>query len=203
MKKKVIENHKSYLERTELFKSFGYDPEKERDFIIDKALPFSEKILEVGSGKGHFALALAKRGYDLTSVDISEEEQEIASLNLQYFGMEKQIVFKIENAEELSFPDSSYDTVFSINTVHHLISPLKAVDEMIRVVSLYGKIILSDFTKEGFDIVDKINLQEGKKHEVGNIGLSEIGVYMREKGFKVEKYEDEYQEILVAYRQII
>jgi len=35
--KKVLENHKRYLERKALYKSFGYDVDKERAFVIEKA----------------------------------------------------------------------------------------------------------------------------------------------------------------------
>ena len=71
MEKEVLENHKRYLERVKLYRSFGYDLEKERDFILDKSLPISGEILEIGTGKGHFALVLAKRGFRFTSIDIS------------------------------------------------------------------------------------------------------------------------------------
>ena len=85
MEKEVLENHKKYLDRVNFYRSFGYDLEKERDFILDQSLPISGDILEIGTGKGHFALALAKRGFSFTSIDISEEEQGIAKLNIQYY----------------------------------------------------------------------------------------------------------------------
>ena len=47
MENEILENHKKYLERKALFKSFGYDLEKERDFILDQAKPVYGKILEV------------------------------------------------------------------------------------------------------------------------------------------------------------
>jgi len=73
--KEALANHKIYTERVNFYRSFGYDLEKERDFILDKSLPISGEILEIGTGKGHFALALAKRGYNFTSIDISAQEQ--------------------------------------------------------------------------------------------------------------------------------
>ena len=89
MEKEILENHKKYLDRVSFYRSFGYDLEKERDFILDKSLPIAGKILEIGTGKGHFALALAKRGFNFTSIDMSEEEQKIAKLNTQYYDLEK------------------------------------------------------------------------------------------------------------------
>ena len=200
--KKVLENHKRYLERKALYKSFGYDVDKERAFIIEKAQPIFGDILEVGTGKGHFALALAKEGYKFISVDISEEEQRIAKLNLRYFGLEKSVDFRIENAECLSFKDKSFDVIFAVNALHHFANPYKVIDELVRVVKFEGKIILSDFTKEGLGFMDKIHAIEGRKHEVSKITLADIKRYLKNKGFMVTKASSKFQEVLVAYHQL-
>lgn len=200
MEKAVIENHKRYLERKALYQSFGYDIDKERDFIIEKAQPLYGEILEAGTGKGHFALALAKEGYKLTTFDISEEEQGFAKLNLKYFGLDHLVDFCIENGEHLSFKDRSFDVVFSINTIHHFLNPYKVIDELIRVLSFEGKLVLSDFTEKGLEIVDKIHASEGRVHEVNKTTLSNIDKYLINKGFSPEKHRNSFQEVLIARR---
>lgn len=203
MEEKLLENHKRYLKRINFYKNFGYDVEKERKFILEKACPLYGDILEVGTGKGYFTVELAKEGYGFTSIDISDEEQEFARLNTKYFGFEKLVDFKIENAEKLSFDDTSFDIIFSINTIHHLINPIKVMDELIRIVTLEGKIILSDFTKEGLEIIDKIHASEGRKHEAGRMILSDISEYLESKRFSIQKHTSRFQDVLIAYRQII
>jgi len=196
----VIENHKKYLERKSLYKSFGYDVDKERAFIIEKARPFHGKILEAGTGKGHFAFALAKEGYKFTTFDISEEEQKFAKLNLKFFGLDHLADFRIENGEQLSFKDKSYDVVFSVNTIHHLLNPYQVIDELIRVLSFEGKLVLSDFTKDGLKVMDKIHASEGNKHEVSKITLLDIEQYLITKGFRISKVNSRFQEVLIAER---
>jgi len=203
LEEKLLENHKRYLKRINFYKNFGYDVEKERKFILEKACPLYGDILEVGTGKGYFTVELAKEGYGFTSIDISDEEQEFARLNTKYFGFEKLVDFKIENAEKLSFDDTSFDIIFSINTIHHLINPIKVMDELIRIVTLEGKIILSDFTKEGLEIIDKIHASEGRKHEAGRMILSDISEYLESKRFSIQKHTSRFQDVLIAYRQII
>ena len=203
MDKEVLENHKRYLERKALYKSFGFDIDNERDFIIEKAQPIYGDILEAGTGKGHFALSLAKAGYNFTTFDISETEQAFAKLNLKYFGLETKAVFCIENGESLSFKDKSFDIIFAVNILHHLISPYKVVDEFIRVLSFEGKIIISDFTKEGLEIMDKIHALDGKTHEVSKTTLSDIKSYLVNKRFRTKEHKSKFQEILIIYRQTI
>ncbi len=203
MDSEVLENHKRYLERKALYKSFGCDIDKERAFIIEKAQPIYGDILEAGTGKGHFALALAKEGYRFTTFDISEQEQKFARLNLKYFELDHLVDFRIENGECLSFKDKSFDIIFSINTFHHLVNPYKVLDELIRLVSFEGKLVLSDFGKEGMALMDKIHASEGRKHEVSKTTLVDTERYLIEKGFKIDKASSKFQEILIAYHQLI
>jgi len=203
LEKEVLENHQRYLERKDLYKSFGCDIDKERDFIIAKAHPFYGDILEAGTGKGHFALSLAKQGYRFTTFDISAEEQKIAKLNLKYFGLDNLADFRIENGEHLSFGDKMFDMVFSVNTLHHLISPYKVIDELIRVLSFEGRFILSDFTLDGFRLMDVIHKKEGNIHQVSTVTMWDIEKYLAMKSFKIEKHKSQYQEVLIAYHQLI
>jgi len=199
----LLANHKRYLERKALYSSLGYDVDKERAFILDKAQPLYGDILEAGTGKGHFALELAKAGYSFITFDISETEQAFAKLNLRYFGFEKQVDFRIENGETLSFKDKSFDVVFSVNTLHHLTNPYKVIDELLRVLSFKGKFVLSDFTQKGLALMDKIHASEGNKHEVGKTTLFDVEKYLTGKGFRVTKASSKFQDVLIAYHQLI
>jgi len=199
LEKIIIENHKKYSERIALYKSLGYDIEEERKFVLEKIYPLYGDILEVGTGKGYFTIELAKKGYNFTSIDISPQEQEFARLNLKYLGFERLVDFKIEDAEHLNFDDSSFDIIVSVNTLHHFINPFKVMDELVRIIASEGKIILSDFTKEGLKIVDKIHNSEGRRHNVSQTVLPEIGSYLRSKRFNVQKYQSTFQDVLIAY----
>jgi len=203
LEREVLENHKRYLERKKLYQSHGFDIDKERKFVLDKSEPLFGDILEVGTGKGHFALILAGEGHKFTSVDVSKEEQNIARLNLRYFGLEDSIDFRIENAEHLSFGDKSFDIIFSINTIHHFKEPFKVIAELVRIVSFEGKIVLSDFTKDGFEILDKVHAAESRIHEKAKFSPYDIKEYLRRKGFKIDRYESRFQEMLTAYKPIV
>lgn len=199
----VLNNHKEYLERKALFSRFGYDVDKERAFILEKAQPLYGDILEAGTGKGHFALELAKAGYSFTTFDMSEAEQAVAKMNLRYFGLDKQANFCVENGESLRFEDQSFDIVISVNTLHHLVDPYKVIDELLRVLSFEGKLVLSDFTEEGFALMDKIHASEGNQHQKGKTTLSDVGCYLIKKSFKIETANSRFQEVLAAYRQLL
>ena len=200
MEKDVLENHKRYLARKELYKSFGYDIDRERASIIKQAQPIRGNILEAGTGKGYFALELAKAGYHFTTFDISETEQAFAKLNLKYFGLDNLVDFRIEDGECLSFKDKGFDVVFSINTLHHLMNPYKVILELIRLLTFSGKLVISDITKEGLMLMDKIHAIEGRKHEVNRITLFDIKKYLIENKFDIKQSSTQYQDVLIAQK---
>jgi len=200
LEREVIDNHRNYSKRVELYKRFGYDIEDERKFIITKSYPLYGNILELGTGKGYFALALAKEGYNFTSIDISEQEQTFARLNIRHYGYEKKVNFQIEDAQKLSFKDGEFDIVFCVNMFHHLKDPLKVTEELIRVVSAKGKIILSDFSKKGLELVDKIHLSEGRVHKASPLDLNYTAEYLMKNNFNLEKHTTVYQDLIIAYR---
>lgn len=192
------QNHEKYLERVAFYRGFGYDLERERDFILDRSLPISGDILEIGTGKGHFALTLAKRGFKFTTIDISEEEQRVAKLNIKYYGFWDRVDFKIENAEKLNFPDLSFDVIFSVNVFHHLEKTDVVLNEAARLLRYGGKIVLSDFNAKGLKIINECHAREGRVHDYFKHDLGEAVDYFSGKGFEVNEFQSETQRVVIA-----
>ncbi len=188
-------------QRRKIYSSFGYDIEKERQAVIQAAGELSGRILEAGTGKGHFAAALAALGHRLVSFDISEEQLEIARENLASRGLAHLVELRKEDGEALSFPDGSFDVIFSVNMVHHLENLWKVISELIRVLAPGGKLVVSDFSQEGLEMMDKVHRLEGGKHEVGPAGLDQVEEFLKGRGFQVERSSTRFQVTLVAVRK--
>lgn len=199
----IQKNNERYLERKALFNRFGYDIDMERSVILDHAKPISGRILEAGTGSGHFALALAKAGYSFVTFDISEETLNQAKLNLAYAGFDNQVDFRRENGEHTGFINNSFDVIFSINVLHHLANPYQVIDEMIRILSENGKLILADFNDKGFKIMDDVHAFEGETHDRGNASLTDIAHYLKEKNYNIHRILTDTQEILIITKEPI
>jgi len=200
MRKDVVENHKKYQERLDRYRDFGYDVDHERDFIIEKSKPFSGNILEAGTGKGYFTLALARAGCKFFSLDISAAEQKFALLNLMYYGVQQQVTFLVANVESIPCHDGFFNVVFAVNMVHHLSSVDTVCDEFIRILAPDGKIVLSDFNEKGLAILDKIHEREGRRHDVSGGTLADVKAVLAGRGFTITEYHTELQDMLVAGR---
>ena len=75
--------------------------------------------LDVGCGIGDFTIELAKNypNLSLVGIDFSKEAIKLAKNNSRYL---KNIKFDVQNILSLKFKDKSFDTVFCINTLHHI-----------------------------------------------------------------------------------
>lgn len=186
--------------RKKIYASFGYDIQAERLAVIKAAEPLSGSILEAGTGKGHFAVSLARLGYKLVSFDCSEEQLRLARENLERNGLSGRVELVRENGEKLSFPQASFDVVFSVNMLHHLERPFRVISELIRVLKPDGKLVISDFSPEGLAMMAEVHRLEGDEHEVAPVGLDQVEKFLLERGFEVKRARTKFQITLVASR---
>jgi ubiquinone/menaquinone biosynthesis C-methylase UbiE len=194
---KVEENHKRYLERLEQSRKFGYDHLKIRHEILKEVMPLSGVIADVGAGKGHMSLALASAGYEIDSIDISTEEQEYARLNLTYYGVIERVKFHISDAAKLFYKDNTVDYLFCVCVIHHIQDYKKVLDEFFRVVKPKGKIIISDFSPEGLELIAQMHKAEGRTHTSTISSLADLEDYLGKRNAEFKKISHDYQDTLV------
>ncbi len=181
-----------------LFKHLGYDNLKARRFVVAKAGIVRGSILEVGTGKGHMAMALAAKGLRLVSIDLDREAQRTAQENLRGAGLDRLVALRQMNAEKLGYKDNFFDHVISVNFMHHAQRPQQCIREMVRVAK--QTIVIADLNKRGAAIMDKVHQSEGHRHEQTRMPLGEIKAYLRKLGLKVKTYRDSCQTVFVALK---
>lgn len=183
-------------DRLKLFKKYGYDILKARNLILAKAKFSKAKILEVGTGRGHMAIALAKKGFKLTSVDLDKKAQYAARASLKAIKLDKLVTLKIMNAERLQYKDESFDYVISVNFIHHAKKPIRCLKEMIRLVK--DKLVIADINKRGERIMQKVHGMDGHSHAVSKMSLQGVKEFLNKAGLRFKVYRDTCQTILIA-----
>lgn len=102
-----------------------------RDLL--RSLEGSEgRLLEIGSGIGVDSIQLARCGFDVTALDLTDNAIRVARQFAQHCGVT--IDFQLGNAERLDFPDESFDAVYSFGVLHHTPDIEQAVGEVRRVL---------------------------------------------------------------------
>ena len=187
---------KLYKDRLRLYKKYGYDILRTRDFILDKTKIIQGSVLEIGTGKGHMAIALARRGLRFTSIDLDRKSQNIAKVNLKAMKLEKFATFRIMDAEKLKYRDGAFDYVVAVNFIYHSKNPVKCLKEMFRVTK--NKLIIADLNKKGSHILDEIHKLDGHKHEISKISINGIKKILQKYGPLFTTYKNSCQVVLVA-----
>jgi ubiquinone/menaquinone biosynthesis C-methylase UbiE len=107
-----------------------------------------EKVLDVATGSGNAAISAARRFCEVTGMDLAPESIEHARRRAEAEGMD--ITFEVGDAEELSYPDASFDAVLSTFGVMFCPRQERAAGELLRVCRPGGKIGLANWTPDGF-----------------------------------------------------
>lgn len=107
-----------------------------------------QTMLDVGCGAGQTAIPAAKNGVKVTGVDIASNLIEQAQSRAQAEGLDAQ--FQEGDAEQLNFPDASFDVVISLIGAMFAPQPNKVAAELLRVCRPGGRIIMGNWTPQGF-----------------------------------------------------
>lgn len=95
------------------------------------------KLLEIGCGIGVDSIQLARCGFDVTAVDLTENALAVAKDYAALRGVT--IDFQLANAEQLPFENDSFEAVYSFGVLHHTPDIEAAVREVHRVLKPGGK----------------------------------------------------------------
>lgn len=104
-------------------------------------------VLEVAPGPGYLAIELAKLGsYKIFGLDISKDFVDIARTNAERNGVE--IDFRQGNAAEMPFSDFMFDFIICTAAFKNFKEPLKAVNEMYRVLKPGATALIIDLNRD-------------------------------------------------------
>ena len=194
----VEANHAQREQRNSIHRRFGYDSASGVRFVLEKALPLRGRVLDVGTGKGRFVIALARHVAHVTTVDVCAEEQRCARLEAVYAGVSIRIRFVLQDARRLPWSAATFDAVVSWNVFHHLDDPGRVFGEMLRVLKPAGKLVLADFSPSGFRLMDAIHAAEGKRHPNPPSRFAHWQARLQRSGFRTRHLFGHHQELLVA-----
>ena len=117
-----------------------------KDRFVDRVKPRSaERILDMAGGTGDVAFRMARRGAQVTVADINPDMLAVGMERAADRGLEG-LAWKQENAESLSFDDSSFDAftiAFGIRNVTDIPAALK---EAHRVLKRGGRFFCLEFS---------------------------------------------------------
>ena len=141
------------------------------EWTIEKLNPSpNDRILEIGMGNGGFVNGILSVDPSIIyyGCDISELMIEEASRLNKRLIDKKQAQFILTTSDHLPFEGSSFNKVFTVNTIYFWDDPSKELSEIHRVLENNGKLVISvrpksimltyPFTQYGFKVFSKDDL---------------------------------------------
>ncbi|MDI6782839.1 MAG: class I SAM-dependent methyltransferase [bacterium] len=102
--------------------------------------PTTKKILELGGGMGINAVILARAGAEVTVIDISSNRVKWMQRLAEQTQLQDRIEVNQMSAEQLSFPENSFDIVYSNAVLIH-VNKEQVAQEVVRVLNPGGSAI--------------------------------------------------------------
>lgn len=145
------------------------------------------EVLEVAPGPGFFAIELAKLGFPVTGLDISNTMVQIAAEQARKTDVE--VDFRRGDITHAPFEDGSFDVVVCQAAFKNFRQPVAALNEMHRVLRPGGFAVIHDLNHEatGADIHREVAA-------MGAAGVSRLIVrltlrWLRSRAFTGEQFE--------------
>ena len=180
---------KQFTKTAEAFSQFAVrdTPEVLKEKVEFAKPQPTDAALDVACGPGAFVLALAPRVLSSRGIDLTGEMLRRA----RAFQAERQIAnaaFVRGEAEQLPFPDGTFDLVSCQCTFHHLQKPQLVLREMLRVARLDGRLVIIDplapESDEKFEIYNRIEILRDPSH-TQTLRLTECLRMFDEEGLEI------------------
>tara|TARA_B100000459_G_scaffold110566_1_gene64590 strand:- start:314 stop:1015 length:702 start_codon:yes stop_codon:yes gene_type:complete len=161
-------------------------------YINNKSPVDGLKVLDVGCGGGLLAEALDSKGAEVTAIDVTEANIEVAKLHAQK--MQVKIDYRLVTAEELAQKESqSFDVVSCLEVIEHVPDPGQLIKACSELLKPDGQMFLSTLNRNPRSFITAIvgaeyifNILPKGTHEWAKfIKPSELEGFMRDAGIKL------------------
>ena len=132
----------------------------EKEWHIPEAADFGsakgKRVLEIGCGLGTDGVQFAKAGAEYTGVDLTQAAVDLARRNFELHGLSGR--FQTADAENLDFPEASFDVVYSHGVLHHTPDTARAIREVHRVLRPGGRAVVMLYHRGSYNHAVNIRL---------------------------------------------
>ena len=161
-------------------KHFGYYPAGKEDIPMLEAqmlmneqlakklaLEAGSKVLDAGCGEGNVAIYLAKfHRLKLEAIDLLDFNIVNAKVNAMKQNQSQNVSFQVGTYMKLPYDNSSFDAVYTMETLVHAPDYRKALSEFFRVLKPGGNLVLFEYTlKPGHEVTssEQVGMQRIKQ----------------------------------------
>jgi len=138
--------------------SYGQD-RRWKQRVVDRAMATAGlRTLDLATGTGDIAFAMAARGADVVGLDITHRMIELAMEKQSRKAGDSHAAFLVGDMQALPFPNASFDIVTTGYGLRNVPDLTVAIDEIRRVLRPGGQVLSLDFNRPGNAFVRAVYL---------------------------------------------
>lgn len=157
-----------------------YLPSRQRPF--DALIPFdtlpSLDVLEIGVGNGSHAALLARHAKSFNGIDLTDYAVRSTTERLRHAGLSGRV--QQMDAERMTFPDASFDFIWTWGVIHHSSNTRAILEQMRRVLRPGGKAMVMVYHRSMWDYYVRLGVlrrirygwnSAGSLHDIVQLGI--------------------------------
>jgi len=178
------------------------DEMREYADLIGGSIEPGAKVLEVAPGPGYLSVELARRGFAVSGVELSEDFVAIEKRNAAEAGVN--IDFRQGNASALPLADGIFDFIVCSAAFKNFARPLDAIKEMHRVLKPGGTALILDMnhnvTDEDIDYEMKKTGMKGFDRWFVKLSFK---TFLKRRAYTIEEFENLIAQTAFASQRIV
>ena len=124
-----------------------------KEWHIPSAAGFEQtrnlRVLEIGCGLGTDGAQFARAGANYTGIDLTDAAIDLSRRRFELSKLNGR--FQIADAEQLDFPDNTFDLVYSHGVLHHTPDIERAIAEVHRVLRPGGRAVVMLYHRDSYN----------------------------------------------------
>lgn len=165
------------------------------DEILKRArVTGTDYVLDAGCGVGGAALHIhGKTGAKVAGITLSETQAKVGKAEIAKRGLEDELSIEIQDFNQTSFPDETFDVVWACESASHAQDHLVFFKECFRQLKPGGRLVIADYFLTEAGKADKSGVLEKWRNIWGMCqfhGIDEYAGLMKDAGFSTVEHFD-------------
>ncbi len=160
-----------------------------RQFLRHIETEADDRLLDVSGGTGLLARELVDGGYPFRTLTVNDPSENMLSIAKSRLGDGRPIRFTNQTAEQLDFPENSFDRIFCLSSFHFFNRQQETLDRFHTILKPGGRLYILDWNRSGlFRLVNHF-IRWSTSERINTRNLEELHKLLHESGLRVEEKE--------------
>ncbi|MAO63497.1 MAG: hypothetical protein CL666_00710 [Balneola sp.] len=144
-------------------------------------------VLDVSAGTGLLQKSLLEKGIPFKEMVLNDISEGMLGVAKERFSDDDRFSFTHQYAEQLDFPDQSFDAIICLNAFHNYKEQARVSEEIYRLLKPKGALVILDWNNSGLFRGMNFMIDLFSPEVINSRSANEMSVQLRKNVFEIEK----------------